>query len=338
MFAFLFSLAYSLRNSLRTRAALHVEILALRHQLLVLRRSNRDRRLRLKPTDRVLWVWISRWWSGWRSALLIVKPETVIAWHRTGFRLYWAWKSRILHGRPSVPKEVRDLIRHMSLANPGWGAPRIHGELLKLGIAVSQTTVAKYMIRSRRPPSQTWKTFLKNHMGDLVSADFFVVPTITFRLLFVFLILSHDRRRPVHFAVTANPTAEWVAHPLLDAFPWDSAPRYLLRDRDSSYGRAFREAAEWLNLRELLTAPRSPWQNAYVERLIGSIRRECLNHVIVLRESGLRRILKLYFEYYERSRTHLSLDKDAPIPRAIQPRDLGRVVELPQVGGLHHRY
>ncbi|MDA4120414.1 MAG: integrase core domain-containing protein, partial [Thaumarchaeota archaeon] len=203
---------------------------------------------------------------------------------------------------------------------------------------VSQTTVAKYMIRNRRPPSQTWKTFLKNHVGDLVSADFFVVPTATFRLLFVFLILSHDRRRPVHFAVTANPTAEWVAHQLLDAFPWDSSPRYLLRDRDGSYGHQFSEAAEWLNLREVLTAPRSPWQNAYIERLISSIRRECLNHVIVLRESGLRRILKLYFEYYERSRTHLSLGKDAPIPRAIQPRELGRVVELPQVGGLHHRY
>ena len=165
MFAFLFSLAYSLRNSLRTRAALHVEILALRHQLLVLRRSNRDRRLRLKPTDRVLWVWISRWWSGWRSALLIVKPETVIAWHRTGFRLYWAWKSRILHRRPSVPKEVRDLIRHMSLANPGWGAPRIHGELLKLGIAVSQTTVAKYMIRNRRPPFADLEDILEKPYG-----------------------------------------------------------------------------------------------------------------------------------------------------------------------------
>ena len=338
MFALFFSWAYSLRNFFRTRAALHAEILVLRHQLLVLQRSNRDRRVRLKPADRVLWVWISRLWPGWRSALLIVKPETVIAWHRKGFRLFWAWKSRVHNGRPSVSREVRDLIRHMSVANPGWGAPRIHGELLKLGIEVSETSVAKYMIRNRRPPSQTWKTFLTNHMEDLVSADFFVVPTATFRLLFVFLILSHDRRRPVHFAVTANPTAEWVAHQLLNAFPWDSAPRYLLRDRDGSYGRAFSEAAEWLNLREVLTAPRSPWQNAYVERLIGSIRRECLNHVIVLRESGLRRILKLYFEYYEQSRTHLSLDKDAPIPRAIQPRELGRIVELPQVGGLHHRY
>ena len=218
------------------------------------------------------------------------------------------------------------LLRNLQRADAGhplrgYGTP-IEGRIL---------SSRKYIIRNRRPPSQTWKTFLKNHMGDLVSADFFVVPTATFRLLFVFLILSHDRRRPVHFAVTANPTTEWVAHQLLDAFPWDSAPRYLLRDRDGSYGRQFSEAAECLNLQEVLTAPRSPWQNAYVERLIGSIRRECLNHVIVLRESGLRRILRLYFEYYERSRTHLSLGKDAPIPRTIQPRELGRVVELPQV-------
>jgi putative transposase len=165
MFAFFFSFACSVINCLRTRAALHAEILVLRHQLLVLQRSNRDRRLRLKPADRVLWVWISRLWSGWRTALLIVKPETVIAWHRRSFRLYWAWKSRTLRGRPGVPKEARDLIRHMSVANPGWGAPRIHGELLKLAIVVSQATVAKYMVRNRRPSSQTWKTFLKNHNG-----------------------------------------------------------------------------------------------------------------------------------------------------------------------------
>jgi transposase InsO family protein len=226
----------------------------------------------------------------------------------------------------------------MSLANPRWGAPRIHGELLKLGIQVSQATVAKYMVRHRKPPSQNWRTFLKNHMQTLVSADFFVVPTITFRLLFVFVIFSHDRRRPIHFAVTANPTAEWTARQLLEAFPCDRAPRYLLRDRDGIYGEKFHEAASWLGIREVLTAPRSPWQNAYVERLIGSMRRECLDHVIVLNETGLRHVLKSYFEYYERTRTHLSLEKDAPIPRRIQPPELGTVVEFPEVGGLHHRY
>jgi len=219
-----------------------------------------------------------------------------------------------------------------------WGAPRIHGELLKLGFELSQATVAKYLVRHRRPPSQNWRTFLKNHMQSLASADFFVVPTITFRLLFVFVILSHDRRRPLHLAVTANPTAEWTTRQLLEAFPWDSAPRYLLRDRDACYGKELHEATGWLGIREVLTAPRSPWQNPYVERLIGTIRRECLDHVIFLNETGLRRILKLYFEYYERTRTHLSLNKDAPIPRGVQPRELGKVVELPEVGGLHHRY
>jgi transposase InsO family protein len=226
----------------------------------------------------------------------------------------------------------------MSLANPRWGAPRIHGELLKLGMEVSQATVAKYMVRHRKPPSQTWRTFLKNHMKDSVSSDFFVVPTITFRILFVFVILGHDRRRPIHFAVTENPAAEWTARQLLEAFPWDSTPRYLLRDRDGSYGEKFQETTRCLGIREVLTAPHSPWQNPYVERLIGSIRRECLDHVVVVNESSLRRILKSYFEYYDHTRTHLALDKDAPIPRSVQAPESGRVVELIQVGGLHHRY
>ena len=230
----------------------------------------------------------------------------------------------------------------MSLANPRWGAPRIHGELLKLGFELSEATVAKYMVRHRRPPSQTWRTFLANHAKDLVSSDFFVVPTVFFRVLFVFVILSHDRRRPLHVAVTDHPSAEWVAHQLLEAFPWDSAPGYLLRDRDGSYGEKFHEAANSLGIREVLTAPQSPWQNSYVERLIGSIRRECLDHVIVLNETGLRRTLKSYFEYYERTRTHLSLGKDAPVSRPVQQVGKGigkgRIVEIPQVGGLHHRY
>jgi transposase InsO family protein len=208
----------------------------------------------------------------------------------------------------------------------------------KLGIKASETTVAKYMVRHRNPPSQTWRTFLTNHIKDLVSADFFMVPTATFRVLFVFVILAHDRRRPVHFAVTSHPTAEWTAQQLLQAFPWDTAPRFLLRDRDCNYGQVFRETAAGLGIEELLCAPRSPWQNAYAERLIGSIRRECLDHVIILDEKGLRRVLRSYFEYYTHSRTHLSLDKDAPIARAVQPPELGKVVELPEVGGLHHRY
>ena len=322
----------------RSHLALQAEIIALRHQLAVLQRRNSGHRVRLQKWDRILWVWLSRFWAGWRSALRILKPETVIAWHRKGFKLYWTWKSRHPDGRPAVSVEIRDLIRKMSLANPRWGAPRIHGELLKLGIELSETTIAKYMAKHRKPPSQTWRTFLKNHMTTMVSADFLVVPTITFQLYFVFVIFSHDRRRPIHFAVTKNPTAEWTAHQVLEAFPWDSAPRFLLRDRDSIYGQAFSNAVRTLGTREVLTAPQSPWQNPYVERFIGSIRRECLDHVIIINGAGLKRILKQYFDYYERSRTHLSLEKDAPIRRPAQSPSDGNIVEIPMVGGLHHRY
>ncbi len=329
----------SLRSSLRSRAALQAEILALRHQLIVLQRSTQGRRVRFHTIDRVFWVWLSALWRGWRSHVRIMKVDTVIAWNRKGFRLYWTWKSRVHQGRPCKPREVRDLIRKMSLANPGWGAPRIHGELMKVGINnIGETTVAKYLVRPRRPPSQTWKTFLANHVHQLVSADFFVVPTATFRLLFVFLVLSHDRRRVLHFGVTAHPTSEWTTQQLRHAFPWDTAPRFLLRDRDACYGADFRETAAALNIEEILSAPRSPWQNAYVERLIGSIRHECLDHVMIFSAQGLRRILNSYFEYYEKSRTHLGLAKDAPIPRPVQPPSMGRVIEIPQVGGLHHRY
>ena len=328
----------SLRSWFRTRAALQIEILALRHQLAVLRRSQRGR-LRLNSTDRLFWVWLARLWSQWRSTLLIVKPETVIAWHRKGFRLYWAWKSRRgAPGRPPLSQEVRDLIRKMSLANPLWGAPRIHGELLKLGLEVSQATVAKYMVRQRKPPSQTWRTFLNNHAKQLVSTDFFVVPTVTFRVLYVFLVLAHERRRLLHFNVTAHPTSEWTAQQIAEAFPWESVPRYLLHDRDSIYGDWFRQRVRGMGMREVRTAPRSPWQNPYAERLVGSIRRECLDHLVVFNERALRRTLQAYFDYYLRSRTHLALGKDTPESRPMQPPELGPVVELPEVGGLHHRY
>jgi transposase InsO family protein len=232
-----------------------------------------------------------------------VKPEAVIAWHRKGFRIYWTWKShQAAPGRPTVALEVRDLIRKMSLANPLWGAPRIHGELLKLGIELSQATVAKYMARRQKPLSQAWRTFLNNHVKDLVSTDFFVVPTLSFRVLFVFLVLAHHRRRVLHFNVTAHPTSGWTAQQIAEAFPWDSAPRYLLHDRDSIYGGPFRQRVRGMGVREVLTAPRSPWQNPYAERLIGSIRRECLDHIVVFSESSLRRTLKSYFDYYLHAR------------------------------------
>ena len=338
MLIFLATLLATLPSILRSRAVLELENLALRHQIGVLQRSAR-KRPKLILVDRLLWAWLSRVWRDWRSALAIVQPETVIAWHRRGFGQFWAWKIRRGRpGRPAVPREVRDLIGRMCRENPTWGAPRIHGELLKLGINVGESSVSKYMVRSRQPPSQTWHAFLENHAKQLVSIDFFTVPTIRFQVLYVFLVLAHDRRRILHFNVTDHPTAEWTGQQLREAFPFEKVPRYLLRDRDAIFGEEFRRHVTDMGIHEVLSAPRAPWQRAYVERVIGSIRRECLDHVIVFHESSLRRILTSYFEYYHRSRTHLSLGKDSPEPRAIQPAEMRRVVAVPQVGGLHHRY
>jgi len=226
----------------------------------------------------------------------------------------------------------------MSAANFLWGAPRLHGELLKLGIEVSQATVAKYMAKHRKPPSQTWQTFLENHVKQLVSIDFFVVPTLTFSILYVFLVLAHDRRRIVHFNVTEHPTAEWTAAQIVQAFPWDRAPQFLLRDRDSIYGAAFRAQTKSLDISEVITAFQSPWQSPYVERLIGSIRRECLDHVVITNELSLRRHLFSYVRYYHGARCHLSLGKDSHDGRTVQPPEMGKIFAVPEVGGLHHRY
>src|SRR5262249_23446072 len=336
MLTVLMSFLRTARLSMCSRAALQLEILAPRHQLQVLHRSRR-RRVRLTPADRLLWIWLSRVWTPWRPAVVIVRPETVIAWHRRVVRLWWTWKSRRRLGRPTVPSALRALIRTLSQANPLWGAPRIHGELLKLGIDVSQASVAKYVVRQRRPPSQTWRTFLANHVEQIRAADFLVVPTATGTLLFVLVILAHHRRRVVHVAVTARPTAAWTAQQLREAFPWDDAPRYLIRDRDLAFAGVGATAGA-MAITEVLTAPRSPWQNEHIERFIGSVRRECLDHVIVFNAAGLQRILKRYVEYYERSRTHLALEKDAPVSRAVSPSTGGRIIAIPQVGGLHHRY
>jgi putative transposase len=285
----------------------------------------------------MLWVWLSRAWRGWRSAVHMVNPETVVAWHRRGFRLFWTWKSRHRTGRPRVPQDVRALIRELSTANPLWGAPRVHGELQKLGISVSQSTVAQYMRRHPRPPSQTWRTFLTNHASQIMAVDLFVVPTVTMRLLFVLVILGHDRRRIVHVAVTAHPTAAWTAQQLRNTFAEAEAPPYLLHDRDGAFAAVATTVAH-MNIQAVRTAPRSPWQNAYVERVIGSIRRECSDHVIVMNEAGLRRVLAGYVAYYMRSRTHLALAKDSSLARRVQSPSAGRIVATPEVGGLHHRY
>ena len=295
------------------------------------------KRLRLTNSDRLLLVWLYRLFPSILSAIRIVRPETVIRWHRCGFQAYWRWKSRPGVGRPPIHRELRDLIRQMSMANPLWGAPRIHGELLMLGIEVAQSTVAKYMVpRSRRPPSQSWKTFLRNHAAGIASIDLFVVPTAFFKLLYGLVILGHERRRLIGFGVTAHPTAEWIARQVTDAFPWDEAPRYLIRDRDGAFGPAYTRRVRAMGIRDRPTAPRSPWQNGHAERLIGSIRRDCLDHVIVFGEAHLRRVLKAYASYYNQVRTHLSLDKDAPEFRQAQP--IGAIMALPALGGLHHHY
>lgn len=332
------SLVGAVFSFFKTQRELALENLALRHQIGVLERTLGTRRVRLKPCDRKLWVLLFRVWSGWQQALAIVQPATIIRWHRDSFRRFWARKSRRRDGRPELDRDTRALIRKISIANATWGAPRIRNELAKIGISVSRSTVAKYMVRHRKPASPTWRAFLDNHVKDLISLDFFVVPTATFRVLFVLLILAHDRRRILHFNVTSSPSADWTAQQVVQAFPGDNVPRYLLRDRDCIYGKYFRHRVRNLGIKEVLTAVRSPWQNPYVERLIGPIRRECLDHVIVLNEQHLRRVLRSYLEYYHRSRCHLSLEGDAPEPRAVQGPELGRVIELPEVRGLHHRY
>jgi len=338
MLIFLTTLLGTLSSMFRSRAVLELENVALRHQIGVLQRSAK-KRPKLTRADRLLWVWLSRTWRDWRSALAIVRPETVVAWHRAGFRRFWTWKVRRGQpGRPVISRELRGLIRRMCRENPSWGAPRVHGELLKLGIDIGETSVRQYMVRCRKPPSQTWRTFLENHVAQLVSIDFFTVPTIRFQVLYVFLVMAHDRRRIVHFNVTAHPTADWTGQQLREGFPFDQPPRYLLRDRDAIFGDEFRQQVADMGIHEVLSAPRSPWQRAYVERVMGSIRRECLDYLIVFHEASLRRVLRSYFNYYHKSRTHLSLGKDSPDPRPIQPMEMGRVVAVPQVGGLHHRY
>jgi putative transposase len=316
---------------------MQAEIMALRHQILVYRRH--VKRPSIEPADRLLWAWLSRLWTGWRSALVFVRPETIVAWQRRRFRSFWARLSqRRTPGRPRVAQDVIDLIRKISSANGTWGSPRVLGELRKLGINVSKATVEKYMVRARKPPSQTWRTFLENHVKDIAAIDFFVVPTIRFKVLFVLVVLCLNRRRVVHFNVTEHPTAAWTAQQIVEAFPEDLAPRYVMRDRDAIYGDYFRRRIKNMGIEEVIIAPRSPWQSPYVERLIGSIRRECLDHVIVLNERHLRRILKGYFNYYHTWRTHLSLHMDCPEPRAVQPPASGKVIEFPEVGGLHHHY
>src|SRR6516162_8035649 len=309
MFAIIHLLATFIADLFKPPRRLEVENLFLRHQLnIALRRA--PQRVRLRAGDRVLMVWMTRMWPSLLGLTRVVQPATILRWHRCGVRAYWRWKSRARPGRPRVERELRDLIRRMSEENPLWGAPRIHGELLKLGFKIAESTVSKYMIRRRGPPSQTWRTFLRNHAEAIAAIDLCVVPTVRFECLFAFLVVSHGRRQLLRFAVTRHPTAEWLAQQIAEAFPWDMAPRFLIRDNDSAYGQAFTNRVRRMGIRDRPIAPRSPWQNSYVERLIGTLRRECLDHILIFGERHLRRVLTLYALYYNETRTHLGLAKD----------------------------
>jgi len=303
--------------------------------VIVLNRKARSR-ARLRNIDRLIFVRLYRVFPSILNAITVVKPETVIRWHRCGFRAYWRWKSHRRGGRPRIQREIRDLIRRMNKENPLWGAPRIHSELLMLGIEVAESTVARYMTKRQRPASQNWKTFVRNHAAGIASIDLFVVRTISFKLLYGLVILRHARRRLVSARVTSNPTAEWIAGQVTDAFPWDEAPRHLIRDNDGVFGLAYTRRIRAMAIRDRPTAPRSPWQNGHVERLIGSIRRESLDHLVVFGEAHLRDVLKTYASYYNKVRPHLSLDKDAPDFRGTQK--IGRIAATPILGGLHHQY
>src|SRR6266513_1518399 len=335
MIALLWFLLTLFASPLKSKSRLEAENAALRYQLIVLRRKVGGR-VRLTNGDRLFFIQLYRWFPSVLKVITVIRPETLVRWHRAGFRRYWCWKSRPFGGRPQISAELRALIRRMSIENPLWGAPRIHGELLKFGIEVAQSSVAKYMVKLGGPPGQGWRTVLRNHAPDIAAMDLFVVPTIGSSLLYAFVIVRLDRRDLVWTNVTTNPTAEWIARQLTEAFPWSTAPRYLVRDRDRIYGSIVPRRLRAMGIRDKPIAPASPWQNGFAERLIGSIRRECVDHIVVLGEAHLRRILESYARYYNDIRTHRSLDKDAPAFRPIQR--IGNIASHAILGGLHHHY
>ena len=335
MIALLYFVLAVLAAPFKSKCRLEAENAVLRHQLMVLRRKMQSR-VRLTNNDRWFLIQLYRWFPSIVNVLTIIRPETLVRWHRAGFRCYWRWNSRPRGARPQIETDLRALIRQMNMENPLWGAPRIHGELLKLGFDVAQSSVAKYMVKPGKVPNQGWSTFLRNHAPDIAAMDLFVVPTIGFDLLYALVIVRLGRRNLVWINVTTNPTAEWVARQITEAFPWDEAPRYLIRDHDRIYGAIVKCRLRAMGIRDKPTAPASPWQNGFAERLIGSIRRECVDHFIVLGEAHLRRILRAYAGYYNDIRTHRSLEKDAPVSRSVQRA--GIISSRPILGGLHHHY
>jgi len=326
---------------LRSRHDLGLEILALRQQLAVFKRRNP--KPQIKRRDRLFWVALSSIWNRWTEALIVVKPGTVIGWHRAGFRLYWRFFSRARRlGRRQIDAEISEAIKLMALENPTWGAPKIHGELLKLGFEVAERTVSRYLAR-RTPRSgdagQRWQSFLRNHREAIAAVDFFAVPTITFKLLHCFFVIDHRRRRILHFNVTAHPTAEWVCQQLREAFPNDGTFKYAILDRDSKFGTEVLELLKSSAIDPVRTSIRSPWQNGVAERWVGTARRECFDHVIAINEAHVRRLSREFIAYYHEDRTHLGLDKDTPAQRAVDVKPAGAELEsLARVGGLHHRY
>ncbi len=335
MFAILHALGMFVADMFKSRCRLEAENLFLRHQLNIALRQALPRP-RLRGGDRALLVWMIRLWPSLLGAAQVVQPETILRWHGAGFKAFWRWKSRKRAGRPKIDRGLRDLIQRMSKENPQRGAARIHGELLMLGFEVAQSTVSKYMVRGGTPPSQSWKTFLRNHAEATAAIDLCVVPTLTFDRLFAFLVLGHGRRQRLWFEVTRDPTAEWLAQQITEAFPWALAPAYLVRDNDGAYGHVFRRRVMAMGIRDRPISPGSPWQNGYAERLIGTVHRECLDRMLIFGESHLRRVLASYTAYYNQARTHLALQKDAPLHRVVQRP--GVIIAIPILAGLHHQY
>ena len=325
----------------RSREELLLENLALRQQLLALHAKRP--RPRLSSVDRLFWVVLRRVWSGWKRSLILVTPETVVRWHRAGFRLYWSWISRARKavGRKPISREVRELIFRMVAENPTWGAPRIHGELLKLGFDISERTVSRWVRRATEDPdpARRWLSFLRNHREAIAAMDFFTVPTLTFGVLYCFFVIGHDRRKILHCNVTLQPNALWIVLQLREAWGYDQPYRFLIFDRDAKFSADVVRTVKQNGMQPVRTAFRSPWQNGIAERWVGSVRRELLDHVIVLNQRHLRRLLKEYVRYYHEDRTHLGLGKDTPDGRGVATTPMGhnKIVSMPRLGGLHHR-
>jgi transposase InsO family protein len=341
MTAFFISFLTCFSAFFRSRYNLSLEILALRQQLGVLKRKQPRPRLRMQ--DRIFWILLRRLWPAWSNVLVIVKPQTVVAWHRAGFRLFWRLGSspRSL-GRPKIDAELRALIQRMVDENSTWGAPRIHGELLKLGFDVSERTVSRYLLRlyPRDQARKLWAAFLRNHRDVIAAMDFFTVPTLTFRVLYCFFVIGHDRRRILHFNVTEHPTGPWIVQQLREAFPESCPYRYAILDGDAKFGTEVTDVLTSGGMKPTRISPASPWQNGVAERWIGSCRRELLDHMIVLNDIHLRRLIRDYISYYHADRIHDSLEKDTPAMRPVssKPDQSARLVSLQRIGGLHHRY